>query len=286
MKKYSILILFILLGQMTFATRVSYTLYLNPGTFLAVDSLTFPAYAFNLTGTYNRTNAVLKVMKGDTLDLILVNTDTLPHIFETRGMGVGQVTLPPLGTQSQSIPCPDFGVFPYLDVQDFPKYQAMGAAGMIVVREAGNFKEFYWNVREYQKDWNEDLSLGLPVVWNEYYPTYFTLNGQGKPDIPGDATAVVTGNVGDTIRIYVMNSGLSVHSLHFHGYHATIKFALSDPEKTNWSKDTVPFKTLSTKVLEVIPDKPGMYPVHDHNLIAVTGGGIYPNGIFMMMQIQ
>ena len=37
--------------------------------------------------------------------------------------------------------------------------------------------------------------------------------------------------------------------------------------------------------LELIPDKPGVYPVHDHNLIGVTGGMFYPNGMFTTLRI-
>jgi hypothetical protein len=28
-----------------------------------------------------------------------------------------------------------------------------------------------------------------------------------------------------------------------------------------------------------VPDKPGEYPIHDHNLVAVTGGGMYHAGM-------
>jgi hypothetical protein len=39
-------------------------------------------------------------------------------------------------------------------------------------------------------------------------------------------------------------------------------------------------------LLEMVPDKPGRYAVHDHNLVAVSGGGIHPNGMFLIMEIQ
>jgi hypothetical protein len=38
-------------------------------------------------------------------------------------------------------------------------------------------------------------------------------------------------------------------------------------------------------VFRLIPDQPGEFPVHDHNLVATTGGNIYPLGMFLTMMI-
>ena len=121
---------------------------------------------------------------------------------------------------------------------------------------------------------------------NNYYPDYFTVNGKSNPDINNDADARVIGGVGDTIRIYIANTGQSIHSMHFHGYHLRILYSSENVTHVDRSKDTFPIKSMETLVLELVPDKVGEYPVHDHNLVAVTGGGIYPNGMFLTMLIQ
>ena len=43
---------------------------------------------------------------------------------------------------------------------------------------------------------------------------------------------------------------------------------------------------METLILQIVPDKEGEYPIHDHNLVAVTGNNIYPNGIFTSILIS
>ena len=57
-------------------------------------------------------------------------------------------------------------------------------------------------------------------------------------------------------------------------------------EQIGWEKDTFPIKSMETIVLELVPDKPGHYSVHDHNLTAVTGGGFHPKGMLVLMAID
>jgi hypothetical protein len=51
-------------------------------------------------------------------------------------------------------------------------------------------------------------------------------------------------------------------------------------------KDTFPIQPLETLLLQLVPHQVGEYPVHDHNLVAVSAGGIYPNGMFLTLLIQ
>jgi len=39
-------------------------------------------------------------------------------------------------------------------------------------------------------------------------------------------------------------------------------------------------------IVEIVPHQVGEYPVHDHNLVAVSGGNIYPNGMFLTILID
>jgi len=51
-------------------------------------------------------------------------------------------------------------------------------------------------------------------------------------------------------------------------------------------KDTFPVYSMETVVLELVPNQVGEYPVHDHNLVAVSGASMYPNGMFLTLLID
>jgi FtsP/CotA-like multicopper oxidase with cupredoxin domain len=82
-----------------------------------------------------------------------------------------------------------------------------------------------------------------------------------------------------------MNNGLSIHSLHFHGYHLTVEKDSKNPSYTGRSKDSFGVYPNESLILSCTPDKPGEYPVHDHNLVAVTGGQQYATGMFSTILI-
>ena len=96
----------------------------------------------------------------------------------------------------------------------------------------------------------------------------------------------IQGNVGDTIYLYITNTGNGMRSIHFHGYHGEITYSSKNPGNVGRSKDTFPIYPLEATIIRIVPDKPGMYPVHEHNLVAVTGNNYYPNGMFTLMNIQ
>ncbi|MDX5324941.1 MAG: multicopper oxidase domain-containing protein [Bacteroidota bacterium] len=143
---------------------------------------------------------------------------------------------------------------------------------------------FYWNLKSYERGTLERIrrqeSFSIPK-----WPSAFTFNNRGFPQTRKDTLAVVKGHVGDTLHIVVLNSSSSHHSLHFHGYHVRIlKSTCRSME--GWLKDTFPLFPGEIKVLELVPHQPGMYPVHDHNLVSVTMDGNYPGGMITMLMIM
>ena len=259
-------------------------LYLNRGDYTAVDSTIYPYLSFNSDPVFEPQNRVINVELGDTIAFVIHNTDSLSHSFNIKGYGFAGGLINPQDSLLDTVVFDVPGLFVYHD--DYPNNSYLGAAGMILVEQPNNFAHFYWNFKEQQDDLNRDLVNGQSPNWNAYTPNYFTVNGRSKPDVPNDPSAVVVGNVGDTIRIQMANTGRSVHSIHFHGYHCRIAYSSQDSRMRDWSKDSFPLKSMETMILELVPDKPGDYPVHDHNLVAVSGGGIYPKGMFMMMHIN
>ena len=124
------------------------------------------------------------------------------------------------------------------------------------------------------------------VDWTTYSPNHFTINGNSNPQINNDPLARIVGNVGDTLILNLANTGQSIHSMHFHGYHATVLFSSKSVLDVNREKDTFPIYPGETLVLRIVPDKEGEYPVHDHNLVAITANNYYPNGMFSTILID
>lgn len=267
------------------ATTVQQTLYLNRGQFMTVDSMTFPSLAFNETSVYDALNKVVFISVSDTVVFTVINNDTATHGFAVRDYAGINATIAPGDTITDTLAAAMARIYVYYDSYNYPANRYLGAAGMICVSNA-NAHCFFWNIKEHQMSYNDSLAIGSAVNWNAYYPDYFTINGKSFPDLQNDTTAVVNGQVGDTIRIFVVNTGQSLHSLHFHGYHQTATFSTSGVIQQGSSKDTWPLRSMEGVVLEFVPDKPGRYSVHDHNLAAVTGGNTHPNGMLIIMDIQ
>ena len=177
------------------------------------------------------------------------------------------------------------GSFVFHDPSNYPINTYLGLAGMILVKDH-NDKAYIWNIKEHDVEWNELLMNGQDVDWDTYYPRYFTINGHSFPNTTLDEKATIKGKVGEKLYIYIANTGQSIHPIHFHGYHVTIEYSSKFPEHKNRSKDTPVIYPMETMVLSFIPHQPGIYPVHNHNLIAVTGAGIYPNGMLATLEIE
>lgn len=268
-----------------FGKIVSESFYINDGSFIAVDTTAFPYYSFNRSQNFDSRSPVIHIAADDTLRISIFNNSTEEHDFRVRNYSGSFSSIAPGSSVSYDLTFSQTGVYIMYDGKDFPKYAYLGLTGMIVVTEKteGNF--FYWNLKEHQKKYNFTFSNDSAVNWKLYKPDYFTINGLSYPQLQQDDSAVITGKVGDTIYVFVANTGQSIHSIHFHGYHATTVFS-TDKKQQGWEKDTWLMDSYETFILRLVPDKPGKFPVHDHNLVALSGGGRYPNGMLIMMEIK
>jgi len=146
--------------------------------------------------------------------------------------------------------------------------------------------QFYWQINEYESDIIEKARIGEPIDFTNYSPDYFLINGLSHPDIDTSKITKVRASVGDTVYVEIMNSGRSVHPIHFHGFHFFVDYSSVKPWSVGWEKDTYAVLPGERVSFRFIPDKKGKYPVHDHNLVAVSGNRIYPNGMFTIMHIE
>lgn len=279
--------LFLLIGVML--TSHSQAATVNTSLYILRDSIAFdtgeklPYATFNATNSFEEPNSRIVVNVGDQLILNVVNFDSETRAFAIKGE-TSTVSIPAGDSVEVTYDCLNSGVFIFYDPTNFPDIASTGLAGMLVVKDH-NHSSFYWNIKEHQSNWNDTIYAGGNVDWTSYYPDYFTINGKSNPHINNDADARIIGSVGDTLRINLANTGQSIHSMHFHGYHVKIVSSSRDPQHAGRLKDSLPIYPFETLVLELVPDKEGEYPVHDHNLIGTTGGGVYPMGMFTTMLI-
>ncbi len=270
--------------------RVSYavvkqkTLYINRGEFTTVKKTTFPSLAYNTTPVFNSTNTVVSIADGDSLEITVVNRDTTAHGFYVKGRGGFSILAGDSLTRIYYFE--KRGTYIYYDSTDYPSNRYLGLGGMICVESKQPVKKYYWNIKEHSTTFSTILSSGNEVDWRFYEPDYFTINGKSFPDLQSDSSATIVGQVSDTIYIYLANTGQSSHSIHFHGFHCTAIQSSTTRIQVGTSKDTFPMSPMDALLLVLIPDKVGRYSVHDHNLVAVSGGGTHPNGMFTIMTIQ
>lgn len=273
----------LLLSQTAGAFVVQKSLYIYRGELLFIDSLAVPSLHFSEKISAKQEATFFKIIKSDTLRLSLVNLDSIPHQFTISESSIN-FTVAKGDTHVVDYVANNPGLFSIHSIGQNHRY--LGIAAFICVVREFTTPAFTWQIRDHQSNWHNALYSGQNKDWSQYEPDYFTINYNSNPDIQKDSSAVIRAKVGDTVRIYVANEGMSIHSFHFHGFHSKIIFHSNRNYQVGWIKDTFPLHPQEAFVLEMVPDKPGYYPVHDHNLIAVTGGGKYPNGIFLIMEIS
>lgn len=277
-------VIFLFAGLAAQSAVVRQSLYINRGLFETVLQTKFPYVSFNSDRTFSSVNTVINIKTTDQLILTIVNTDTVVHNFEVTQYG-HKASIAPADSIIDTLQFNKEGVYIYYDSYQYPTYRYLGEAGMICVDNSDSTKKYYWNLKEHQVSYNEQLATNKPVNWLDYSPDFFTINSYSFPYTMDDTSAVIHVSVGDTVRIFVANTGQSAHSLHFHGFHCKALQA-THPEQIGWEKDTFPIRSMDTIVLELVPDKPGHYSVHDHNLTAITGGGLHPKGMLILMAID
>jgi hypothetical protein len=258
-------------------------IFINAGQHQLVDSATIPAKAFNLTSEFKLDGQIFRFTQGQEVIFKITNTDTIGHTIEIPAYGFstfidsGKLVVTPITFSSN-------GLFQMCSKTNYPQEKYLGLSSLITV-ESNWDHSFYWNIKEYQSSFNTAIQNGDAIDFTTYTPDYFLINGRSNPEIDNDSLAKIRGKVGDTITLHILNSGNSVHSLHFHGYHFEILASSRTPKVVGWVKDTYAVYGGERVSLQIVPDKPGEYPIHDHNLVATTANNYYPNGMFTTMII-
>ncbi|HRG37726.1 MAG TPA: multicopper oxidase domain-containing protein [Bacteroidia bacterium] len=285
-KRFQILFFFFFLIELSvFGTTVNKTLYINRGQLTTIDNAQLPYFAFNSTSQYTSQSEVIKLNTTDVLILKVINNDSIIHGFDIKRYANVNVTINPKDSIIDTLQFVSQGVFIYYDSYQNPKFRYLGGSGMITVFNSVTDKKFYWQLKEHQSSYNNLINENKNVDWSNYTPDYFTINGYSFPDTGNDTTARVHARVGDTVHVFIANTGQSAHSIHFHGFHGKTIFS-SNAVETNRIKDTFPIKSMESIIVELVPDKDGFYSVHDHNLLAISAAGIYQRGMLILIRFE
>ena len=233
-------------------------------------------------------NAVIQRPAATESWLTVFNLDSVPHHWFMDGMEGESIEILAYSETEIALPALPQGTYCYGLADELGK--RLGGRGMVQVGltpEANSgFPLFHWNLNDWSTPDMQALAAGVSLdPSSPYVPDRFTINERTYPATAEDAFAVVQLNMGDTCWIAIANHGLMDHVLHFHGFHVTLLTSTHHPERIGWSKDTVPVLRGEGLTVQLVANQSGTYPVHDHNLIAVTNAGFYPGGMLTHINV-
>lgn len=245
-----------------------------------------PAIRLTSDTAWSDQNTVFTLAE-ETVDILTVhNLDSLDHTWFVEVPGADDVAIPAGESVVLELPALAMGSY-RMGLSDVTGFRLGGSAMLQVgLPDIGldSTALYHWNLSDWSTaDMLAIASGELPDVEAPYVPTQFTINEHAYPATMEDPNALVQLSLGDTCLIAIANHGLMDHVLHFHGFHIQIISSTHQPERVGWSKDTVPVRKGEALTVQLVANQTGTYPVHDHNLIAVTNAGFYPGG--MLTQI-
>lgn len=283
MKKVLLCLIFLAFVFPAQTAVVKDTLYINAG----IDTLYSQGFyfrSFNATNVFSRRNVSFKVGVNDTLQLVVINNDTLLHNFTIDSIITSSNTVLPGDTLHVQFKLTTKATYRYYS--STPYGANLGASGLIGVGYE-TYTNYQWNLFDQDSSYSSAFHQSLITsIDTGFRPAIFLINGFSYPQTSADSTVDIETMMGDTVFIHVLNSGHMVHTLHFHGFHVKIVTSSHTPQMVNWIKDSFPVYENASYTLMLVPDKDGEYPIHDHNLIASTNAGMYPGGMMAMMHIM
>lgn len=283
MKWWCYILLWLCLYSPVKAGKVYDTLYLNRDT----SSLCFSQHvfcSFNASPVFSTINKPIYHAVGDTLMLLVINSDTVDHDFTIDGFITSSNLVPQNDSTQFQLHITSQGSYRYYS--SLNNAFQLGASGILQVGYT-SYKRYTWNLFDQDSAFSVAFNNAtITTIDTAFHPNVFMINGLCYPQTEADSTTLITGMVGDSIVIGIVNSGHMYHSIHFHGYHLQIVSAIPNTSYLGRSKDSFPLAPGEALTLLLVPDKDGMYPVHDHNLIAVTNDGGYPGGMMTMIDIM
>ncbi|TAH26155.1 MAG: hypothetical protein EAZ07_05560 [Cytophagales bacterium] len=251
------------------------------------DNTALPSLAFNNSAEYKPNSHVIEAIVNDSLIITLKNNDNISHRFSIQNTEVSNIEINSQSTIIIRTKLKEWGCYIYYDPLDMPKNSYLGLGGILAVAQNNKaIKPYFWNIKTHSINFNRELALNNSVDWLTFYPDYYTLNALSYPSSILDETSSITAKFNDTIHIYMANTGIAEHVIHFHGYHCKVLQTNKNKKQIGYSKDSFPLEPMQGTVLELVLYNKGKYPVHDHNLLAMTGNKIHPYGMLVLIDVK
>ena len=267
----------------TGSTIAQDTIWINSGEWMQ-SADTMPALRFNASAVFDTVNTSFNIQENNTWALTVINTDSVAHTFTITTSVIFTENIPAGEEVTFEVPALPFGTYRYYSSDE--RGEVLGLSGLIKVGINSDL-QFHWNLADWMPSRMDSAAAGNPVDWNSgYIPRYFSINSHTYPNTANDPLGTVTMNLGDTCIISIVNGGFMEHVLHFHGFHVEILAATVQTSRVGWIKDTHPINKGEGLTLQLVAAQTGVYPVHNHNLVAVTTAGFYPGGMLTMITVQ
>lgn len=272
-----------LLFLTAFSAKANDTLFIVKGQVQLGNNTTYMC-VFNDSSNFFPRNATLYLPSSPSFNLTIVNLDTSVHTFTIDGHVTTNNSINPQDTATFLLSGLSDGTYRYYS--DVSYGRLIGASGTIIVGY-NQYSRFSWNLLDVDTSSFTNLANGSAVAHPaNYTASFFLINGLMHPQTLSDRETAIEGDLGDTLIICVVNSGQMINSFHFHGFHVTILDAKKSTDYIGWTKDSMPFLRGEAMTLMLVANQAGTYPVHSHNLMAVTNSGLYPGGMLTHITID
>jgi FtsP/CotA-like multicopper oxidase with cupredoxin domain len=282
------------------AQHIDVRLFVTDGVLRLPSGASVYHWGFGATAdTTSMPGKVIRAVEGDTLTVSITNTLDEPHSFAIGGV-VDSGPIRPGATATVSFEAPRAGTYAYRDALNAPVNRVLGLHGALVVMPAGAaevpfvrgprfVRQFVWVFNCLDTRWCEQARLGRPIDPDSFEPRVFLINGRFGDFSSQARDTSPHGRVGEPALVRMINAGLTVKSIHFHGNHVRVLARNGAPPVVPMNKDTV-FVDRG-EVVDVLlpfnappdafpPVRTSTYPVHDHEELTQTlEGGLYPNGM-------
>ncbi len=237
----------------------------------------------------------IRVTEGDLVRVTLENTHHIPHSVHFHGwhpfeadqagaeiLGHHQVVHPGEAKTFEWTAEPT-GTFIYHCHFDTHEHMDHGMYGVFIVEEKDAQEpdvEHVMVLDEWAIYDNATPYEGAMPAYN-----YFTINGKSFP-----ATQPILADVGDTVRVHIVNAGYKAHAMHIHGHTPDSWEGIAGPEHAVPTdvRNVAPGQSV---VMETTVDREGIWPFHCHVVPHVTanatgdGWGDYPRGMLTILAV-
>ncbi len=237
----------------------------------------------------------IHVTKGDTVRVTFRNTHAIPHTVHFHGQHPFAADMNGNGILSDAMvvgpndeltvewTAEPAGTFIYHCHFDTPTHMEMGMYGVFIVDDPADpkpaDKDFIAVLDEWQAAGAVEAFGNMPAY------NFFTINGRSFP-----LTQPMFADVGERVRVHMVNAGYEFHAMHIHGY---------TPD--SWEGVAGWRHAVPTDVREIAPGqsvvldfeakRAGVWLFHDHVVPRVTADGsqgnfgAYPRGMLSILVV-